>query len=241
VKEGEKPVKTSKRPQERRWATPLALGLALFTTVCITRAQSPYLTNLDSAFAAAKENKRTVILHTGRVIYCGTNDPRSFYFGTILKQHPQLAERSKNYVVCEKFIFATNGPSGPTRLFDFSKLPGAYFAAERQGAPRKLLYCSTCACFGESFAQYTSDGSPQWHPSNKRAEAEPFEPPVPCQCQLDPAPIPPFATNPFRLKDASTLGGAPTWIQDSEYPTCPDCAKTMRFLAQFDNLPMQPP
>lgn len=65
----------------------------------------------------ATESNRTVILYTGRVIYCGTNDPRSFYFDSILKQYPQLAARSNKYVVCEKFIFATNGPNGLSREF----------------------------------------------------------------------------------------------------------------------------
>jgi hypothetical protein len=128
VKEGEKPVKISTRAHQHRWTTLLSAGLAIFTAVCATRAQSLYLTNLDESFVVAKESNRTVILYTGRVIYCGTNDPRSFYFNCILKQHPQLAERSNKYVVCEKFIVATNGPSGPTREFfrESAKLDNLY-------------------------------------------------------------------------------------------------------------------
>lgn len=34
------------------------------------------------------------------------------------------------------------------------------------------------------------------------------------------------------------LGGHPCWVQDAEYPTCPDCGRTMIFLLQLDsNLP----
>jgi len=115
VKEGEKLIKASRQTQQCRCTTALACGLAVFTAVCPTKAQSPYLTNLDAAFAVAKESNRTVILYTGRVIYCGTNDPRSFYLDSILKQYPQLAARSNKYVVCEKFVFATNGPNGLSR------------------------------------------------------------------------------------------------------------------------------
>ncbi|PID90106.1 MAG: hypothetical protein CSA97_04635 [Bacteroidetes bacterium] len=31
----------------------------------------------------------------------------------------------------------------------------------------------------------------------------------------------------------STIGGMPDWVQDAEYPTCPDCGRTMRFLGQI--------
>lgn len=33
----------------------------------------------------------------------------------------------------------------------------------------------------------------------------------------------------------SQVGGHPTWIQDAEYPRCPDCGRTMPFVAQLSN------
>lgn len=33
---------------------------------------------------------------------------------------------------------------------------------------------------------------------------------------------------------ASKIGGHPTWIQDAEYPECPCCSMTMKFIAQMD-------
>jgi hypothetical protein len=33
---------------------------------------------------------------------------------------------------------------------------------------------------------------------------------------------------------ASQLGGHPTWVQSSEYPSCPTCRRTMRFVGQLD-------
>ena len=34
---------------------------------------------------------------------------------------------------------------------------------------------------------------------------------------------------------ASQIGGLPAWEQDAEYPTCPDCGRTMPFIGQLDN------
>jgi hypothetical protein len=35
------------------------------------------------------------------------------------------------------------------------------------------------------------------------------------------------------------VGGEPTWIQSPDYPACPDCQRTMRFLLQFDSLEIE--
>ncbi|MFN0671584.1 DUF1963 domain-containing protein [Escherichia coli] len=43
-----------------------------------------------------------------------------------------------------------------------------------------------------------------------------------------------FAADPFLPVSFSQLGGHPTWIQDAEYPLCPQCSHTMMFLAQLD-------
>jgi hypothetical protein len=128
-------------------------------------------------------------------------------------------------------------------LFDFSALPPRFFSGDRVGAPRKVLCCLNCACFSPVFSRYLSDGSCVLHP----ATAAPEVAPTPgtytsCQCRLSLPAFPPFAAaNPFRLDDASSLGGIPMWLQDSEFPRCPDCAKPMQFLAQFCNLAMPKP
>jgi hypothetical protein len=33
----------------------------------------------------------------------------------------------------------------------------------------------------------------------------------------------------------SQVGGLPTWIQDAEFPSCPNCANTMPFIGQISN------
>ena len=37
-------------------------------------------------------------------------------------------------------------------------------------------------------------------------------------------------------ENLNRLGGEPTWIQNPEYPRCPGCADTMRFVLQLDSL-----
>lgn len=127
-------------------------------------------------------------------------------------------------------------------LFDFSAVPLHFFSGERAGAPRKVLCCLNCACFTPVFSRYLPDGTAEWHPATASGETAPIGSWPSCQCELSPAPFPPFAAaNPFRLDDASTLGGIPMWLQDAEYPQCRDCGKPMQFLAQFYNLAMPKP
>lgn len=33
---------------------------------------------------------------------------------------------------------------------------------------------------------------------------------------------------------ATQIGGHPTWVQDSLYPSCPHCSQTMMFIGQVD-------
>jgi hypothetical protein len=41
-------------------------------------------------------------------------------------------------------------------------------------------------------------------------------------------------------ENLNRVGGSPSWIQDADYPTCPECQSVMPFLAQFDSdLPME--
>ena len=43
-----------------------------------------------------------------------------------------------------------------------------------------------------------------------------------------------FAADPSLPTTFSQIGGHPAWIQDACYPACPQCARTMMFLAQCD-------
>jgi hypothetical protein len=129
-----------------------------------------------------------------------------------------------------------------TWLFDFTAVPAGCLLGDYLEAPRKVLCCLSCACFGPVFTRYIPDGGAEWHPVRVSSAPAPTGDRPSCSCHLSPSAFPPFAAaNPFRLNDASILGGIPMWLQDSEYPCCPDCEMSMRFLAQFDNSAMPTP
>jgi hypothetical protein len=121
-------------------------------------------------------------------------------------------------------------------LFDFTRIESDL----PQGAPRTVICCLSCSMSAPTFAAYRHDGSWEW-----------IAPTTPVTRAVDVAPeehylareetnCPPFApANIFEIDDATTIGGAPMWQQDADYPRCPTCAERMRFLAQHDNSALQ--
>jgi uncharacterized protein YwqG len=49
-------------------------------------------------------------------------------------------------------------------------------------------------------------------------------------------PLPQDLTDRTALGRRSKFGGRPTWEQRDETPTCPDCGKSMVFVAQLDSI-----
>lgn len=124
-------------------------------------------------------------------------------------------------------------------LFDFSQLGAQYFPGEYAEAPRQVLCCLHCACFGTVYSTYRGDGTGQWHSGNKPCEFASSDYRESCLRELGDSPSPPFAcAEAFGLDDASTLGGLPMWLQDAAFPRCIECDRLMNFLAQLDNGPL---
>ena len=46
----------------------------------------------------------------------------------------------------------------------------------------------------------------------------------------------PFKWADEKIGKRHQLGGSPTFIQEEEYPVCPDCGEIMSFYAQLDSL-----
>jgi hypothetical protein len=46
----------------------------------------------------------------------------------------------------------------------------------------------------------------------------------------------PDPKDPKSLGRRSKFGGQPTWEQEDETPTCPQCGKSMAFIAQLDSI-----
>ncbi|NOS68863.1 MAG: hypothetical protein HOP33_02935 [Verrucomicrobia bacterium] len=140
----------------------------------------------------------------------------------------------------EKRCPACGGPLA--WLFDFANLPGQFFSGDRAVAPRRILCCLHCASSCPAvFSRYQSNGTADWHPATKSDETSNLGGRPPTVRELVASPQPTFAAaEPFGVEDATALGGVPMWVQDADYPHCPDCQNVMSFLAQFDNGSMTP-
>jgi len=131
------------------------------------------------------------------------------------------------------------GPQG--LLFDFMKANEDCFTGALADAPRRVLCCLHCSCYGTVFTRYHPDGTTDWLSPIEPSEFvyEVGDSPSPCYRTLEARPIPPFVyAEPCDLGDASTLGGIPMWLQDAAFPRCIDCGRLMTFLAQHDNGPL---
>lgn len=127
-------------------------------------------------------------------------------------------------------------------LFDFSNLPGEYFSGDRRSAPKRVLCCLHCSCLGPAFfSRYDLDGTAEVHLPTKSEETESMGERPAVVWGLVPHTRPAFAAaEPFQISDVTGLGGCPMWLQDAEYPRCPECEEVMMFLAQLDNSAMKP-
>lgn len=103
----------------------------------------------------------------------------------------------------------------------------------------RVVTCECCTAYSTIFGYIDSQGNahlsaknipPAWLPDDvSEWRRLPLN-----SIQLGNLRSPLFAADPFLPVSFSQLGGHPTWIQDAEYPLCPECSRTMTFLAQLD-------
>lgn len=104
----------------------------------------------------------------------------------------------------------------------------------------RVLTCHGCTCYGAFYASVPNDGPPLPHPKSERPSgltkpsyewSDSVWKNVPFTVRRRRA----FHSveSAIQLK-SSQIGGLPTWVQNASYPSCPDCSKTMGFLAQLD-------
>ncbi|MDN8599264.1 DUF1963 domain-containing protein [Citrobacter sp. S2-9] len=103
----------------------------------------------------------------------------------------------------------------------------------------RVVTCECCTAYSTVFGYVDSLGCahlspknvpPSWLPEDVQEWRR-----LPINgMQLGNTRSPLFAADPFLPTSFSQLGGHPTWIQDALYPHCPECSRTMMFLAQLD-------
>jgi hypothetical protein len=105
-----------------------------------------------------------------------------------------------------------------------------------------ITTCDACACYSEAiFMDLDDDGDSKWSNYNTKPEYLPDDQesweymPENCLNVSNTERPADYAANEFLPTSFSQIGGMPTWIQDSAYPSCPSCQKTMKFIAQISN------
>ena len=105
-----------------------------------------------------------------------------------------------------------------------------------------ITTCDACACYSDGlFMDLSVDGKVRWSQFNVTPEYLPDDQesweymPENCLVLSGQSRAADYAANEFLPTSFSQLGGMPTWIQDSAFPSCPSCNKTMTFVAQISN------
>ena len=104
-----------------------------------------------------------------------------------------------------------------------------------------VLTCDACTCFTTIFASLVGDGRPRWSEFNQRPEYLPDDSETWLSSPWQNAAV---TLRPRRAREAedwcmelsiSQIGGMPSWVQDFQYPKCPQCTRTMGAVGQVDN------
>jgi len=116
--------------------------------------------------------------------------------------------------------------------FSFLRFNGRYLP---------VLTCEDCTCFGPIYGNIDATGvahwsersvQPKWLPNDIRSWRR--GPWSGVMVELMPRRAI-HAVDWCTPVTTSQIGGLPSWVQDAEYPSCPECQKTMIFIAQLDD------
>ncbi len=166
---------------------------------------------------------------------------RNLYFARCVELVPGHSMRPASFLAIQDRKDAC--PWCHTRLIDLFSIDGTAFQLAsgpvRVGAVQ-MATCEVCTAFGTVFGHLDNEGCWQWSHKNFRPKYLPDDAAtwsrLPSDALTPGQPrLPLFAANQFLPVAFSQLGGHPTWIQDAEYPCCPECRQTMMFLAQIDH------
>lgn len=129
-----------------------------------------------------------------------------------------------------------------TTLLDLDLNSQSLTLLGHDGRRLRIAACDVCCCYGTVFTSVGPDGESSWHGGNRRPDHLPDDsadwPRMP-QGRLM------LGKEPRHWLEAadwlvpgvrfSQVGGHPTWVQDADYPRCPECGRAMPFVAQVSN------
>jgi hypothetical protein len=109
-----------------------------------------------------------------------------------------------------------------------------------EGDRVQMTTCEVCTAFGNVFGICDESGKGQWSVSNTRPkylpdDSEDWGRLPQNSLNIGDKRSPLFAADQSLPTTFSQLGGYPAWVQDANYPSCPECSKTMMFLSQIDH------
>ncbi len=106
-----------------------------------------------------------------------------------------------------------------------------------------ILTCDACTCYGAGFmfSRTSPDGTARLADENKHPDWLPENMSSWKRSPWKGQPVHLHRRRAIQSVDwcmavtISQIGGLPSWVQDAAFPVCPDCSKTMKFVAQVDN------
>jgi hypothetical protein len=110
------------------------------------------------------------------------------------------------------------------------------------GRRLRIAACDVCSCYGTVFTAVGPDGESSWHEGNRQPAYLPRDaadwPRMPQgRLVLGKEPRHWLESADWLVPGVcfSQVGGHPTWVQDADYPRCPECGRAMQFVAQVSN------
>jgi hypothetical protein len=126
------------------------------------------------------------------------------------------------------------------QLHHLLTLPEKHVFANGGENPLALEVCLSCLGWEEHLLtyQYGADGRPQGREKGERTPEFVTGPLRETEVHLAPTPAR-WQRQDWALSNGREnlhrLGGAPCWIQDEDYPACPECGERMHFFMQLDS------
>lgn len=126
-----------------------------------------------------------------------------------------------------------------TVLFDYNLEHPLLRFLNILGKQLRIAACMHCNCYGTVFMKVELDGSYTWSEYNTVPEFLPepeSDEEQPWRAMRLSERLMGTYEGAYWALEASTskIGGHPAWIQDAEYPICPCCSETMKFIGQMD-------